>query len=353
MKSFFSTFFVLSVLLLAGCSGARPSAQQESASAGPFLYAANEGGASVSIIDMRENNVVRTIDLTQLGFSENAKPHDVVVEPDGSYWYVSLIGANRILKFNRANELVGQVEFEVPGMMALDPTSSRLLVGRSMSAVNPPKRVGILDREQMTIEQVGVLFPRPHAIAVTPSGSRAYSASLANNRMAAIDPAAQEVELKTVDGPLHTLVQFEVAPDGQTMVAGGQMSGELLFFDLSGSTPSVAKSLSIGGQPWHPAYTPDGSRIYIGNKTDNAVTVIDAENRRVETVIEGNGLAQPHGAAVRPDGRFAYVSNENLEGDYEAEVGTVVVIDTQTDEIVKVLEIGKSPAGLGAPAQMN
>lgn len=323
-----------------------------------LLYVTSQGEALVTVIDMSANLVVRTVDLKEMGFDANAKPHHVAVEPDGSYWYVSLIGANKVLKFDRSNELVGQFDFEVPGMLALDPGTSRLFVGRSMSAVNPPTRVGVVDREAMTVEEVDVFFPRPHAIAAQPDGRLVYSASLAQNEVATVDPEAEVVELTSLEGPVHTLVQFAVSPDGSQMVAGGQLSGQVFFFDAQGATPTVTDTLTLGGQPWHPVYTPDGAAVYMPRKTANAVTVLDARSRRVMATIEDEGLAEPHGSTVRPDGRYVYVSGNNRTGDYRpryalgdnAKAGTVTVIETATNEVVKVIEVEDYPTGIGAPA---
>lgn len=349
------------LLLCVACTSAGAARAQESAGEADFLYVANQGEASVAVIDMARNEVVGTVDLQELGFSPTAKPHHVVVEPDGSHWYVSLIGANRVLKFDRQNQLVGQVELEVPGMMALDPASDLLYVGRSMSAVNPPPSIGVVDRAQMEVlEEVDVLFPRPHAIALTPDGGRLYVGSLAQNRIAVIDTESLDVSLESVGGPVHTFVQFAVAPDGKTLGATGQMSGQFLLFDTTDPDGSVVTdTLRVDAAPWHPVYTPDGRYIYFGNKMADRVTVVDAQERRVVAVIEGEGLAQPHGSAVRPDGRYVYISNNNLKGEASAHKahqdvghdempGTIVVIDTETQEIVRVLEVGTNPTGIGA-----
>lgn len=326
--------------------------------AGPLLYTTNQGAATVSVIDMTRNQVIRTVNLQALGFGPQAKPHHVAVEPDGSHWYLSLIGENRVLKFNRDNELVGQVAFEVPGMLALDAASDRLLVGRSMSAVNPPTRIGIVERGAMRVEEIDVFYPRPHALAVGPAGTVAYSASLAENRLAAVDTEAEAAELLSLGGDTQTFVQFAIAPSGDEMVAGGQVSGQLLFFDLSDPmAPQVTDTLAVPAMPWHPLYTPDGRYIYFGSKGANAVTVVDAEQRKVAAVIEAPGIAEPHGSAIRPDGRYVYISNNNRKGTYTprypfgepAETGTVTVIDTATNEVVQVIEVGTYPTGLGAP----
>ena len=50
--------------------------------------------------------------------AETAKAHHTAVEPDGSFWYVSLIAAGKVLKFDRQNRLVGDVDFESAAAVA-------------------------------------------------------------------------------------------------------------------------------------------------------------------------------------------------------------------------------------------
>lgn len=321
---------------------------------GALLYVANQNAASISIIDMSTNSVVRTVDLQALGFGEDAKPHHIAVEPDGSYWYVSLIGANRILKMDPGGHIAAQAEFERPGMMVLDPRGGMLYVGRSMTAVNPPHSVGVVRRSDMSLDEVGVVYPRPHAIALTPDGALVYSASLAENRMGVIRTSDQHVDLAEIPGPLHTLVQWAISPDGGTLVGTGEMSGDLVVYSLEDPAhPRYVKSLHVGSRPWHPVFTPDGRRVYFGLKGDDAVAVIDVATWSIEKKITGAGIAEPHGSAVSPDGRWVYISNNNLKGTYVAAggaepTGTVVVIDAHTNDIAKVIPVGANAAGIGA-----
>ncbi len=328
-----------------------------------YLYVCNQGAASVSVVDMATNEVAETVDLQALGFSANAKPHHVVVEPDGSYWYVSLIGENRVLKFDRANELVAQAELEVPGLLALHPTEDLLLVGRSMSAVNPPSSIALVRRSDMTLqEEVDVFFPRPHALTVAPDGAYAYVASLAENQLMAVSLAdPEETELTRVGGPTHTFVQFAISPAGQTMAVTGQISGRVLVFDLSDpARPAVTDTIAVEAEPWHPVFSADGRYVYFGNKRADAVTVLNMETREVEAVVRGEGIDQPHGAALSPDGRYLYVSSNNLpqggehashaSGSEAAEPGTVAVIDTETRVVEAVITVGEYPTGIGAAA---
>jgi len=342
---------LLAVSLLAAPLLATAPAAAQSPSA--KLYVCNQGEATVSVIDMETNAVTETIDLQALGFSENAKPHHAVAEPDGSHWYVTLIGENVILKFNAQNELVGRAEFEVPGLLSMHPSRDMLLVGRSMSAVNPPKRVGMLRRSDMTVEQVDTFFPRPHALTADATGTYGYTASLATNQLLAVNLETQETSLARFGGATQTLVQFAPTPDGNTLIAGGQMTGQLLLFDVSQPpTVTVRDTVQVGQQPWHPVITQDSKTAYVPNKASNSISVVDIPSGTVTATITGEGLAQPHGAALSPDGRYLYVSNNNRKGTYtptgdNPDAGTVTVIDTQTNEILKVIEVGTYPTGIG------
>jgi 6-phosphogluconolactonase (cycloisomerase 2 family) len=356
-------------LALACAAASGTAAAQDSAQSPRYLYVTNQNGASISVIDVDRLEEVARIDLQAMGFGPQAKPHDTALEPDGSYWYVSLIGENRVLKLDRENRIVGQVEMEVPGLVVAHPTLDLLIVGRSMSAVNPPSSIALIRRSDMTLlDEIEVVYPRPHANAVR-RDRWAYSASLAENRMAAIDVESGDVTLIDLPEPTvrdtagmehaehqgmtpHTLVEFALSPDGETMVAGGQISGELMVFDLSDpAVPRVVQRIQVGGAPWHPAFTLDGRWVFVPLNRANQVAVVDTSTWEVVDRIEGRGIAEPHGAVPSPDGRIMFVSNNNLQGGYVAsgsdpKAGTVVAIDIASREIVAVIEVGPYATGL-------
>ena len=140
------------------------------------------------------------------------------------------------------------------------------------------------------------------------------------------------------------------------MVAGGQMTGDLLVWDLSADEPEVVGSVDVGGQPWHPVFTPDGSEVWIPNQAANTVTVVDTETWSIRDVIRHPALIEPHGSAVSPDGSTVWVSSRNVAGTYrpadggEGNPGTVVAIDVETHEVVSVIEVGRYAAGMSAPS---
>lgn len=259
------------VLLVVGAPAALPVGlwAQVSGTAPPqeLIYVSLQGEAGVAVVDAGTLEEVARVDLTGFGFSPNANPHHTAVDPDGSHWYVSLISENRVVKFDRENRMVGQAELEAPGLMVRDPEGPWLYVARSMMAVDPPRSVGRVHTGTLEVEEVDVFFPRPHALALAPGLGRIFSASLSQNQMGSVVVESLEMGLSNLDGPIHTVVQVAVSPDEGTLVATGELTGQLLVFDLdSPGEPSLRHAVEVGSGPWHPVFEPDGRRVWMGDR---------------------------------------------------------------------------------------
>lgn len=323
-----------------------------------LLYVCVQDEAKVAIVDTAARAVVRTIDLQKLGFPATAKPHYIVVEPDGSAWYVSLIGANRVVKFDRQDRIVAQYEMETPGMLALAP-GNRLVATRSMSAVNPPKRIAIIDRNTMKGDEVEVLFARPHPMAATSAGY-AYTGSLGVNQIATVALADQKVGITTLPGPVHSLVQFAVSPDGTTMVASTEATGEVLLFDISApASPKLVKSIPVGKMAFDPVFTPDGRFVWVPVKSSNSLVILDTRTGTEAGRITDANLKQPQQIVFSADGATAFVTNNN-KMDHMADpahaghempgpdaTGALVIVNTKTRLVEKAIPLGKNLTGMG------
>jgi len=341
------------VLVAAAAVAAGPAVAQA-----PRLYVTNQDDATVSILDAGTRRLIETLDLQTLGFAATARPHHAQVEPDGSFWYVTLIGAGKVLKLDRANRVVGSVDLEVPGLMALHPTQDLLLVARSMSAVNPPRRIALVRRSDMTLlEEYEVVFPRPHALVVDPRGAYVYVGSLGENQLASVRLEDGEAHLVTVDGPPLTLVQFAVSPDARWLAATAQTGNELLVFDIANpAAPTLARRIPMNRGPFEPGFTYDGRLVFVTNFDANTLTSVRTDTWEIANVIQGPGFGQPHGVALSPDGQRVFVSNRHQaggahehEGRQPTGHGTVVAVCIATATVDTVIEVGNYAAGMGAP----
>lgn len=345
-------------------AAAAPAAAQ-----GAKLYVTNQGGASITVIDQSKLSVDTTLDLTKMGFTANAKPHHVTVEPDGSAWYVTLIGDGKVVKLDRANRVVGTVSMETPGLVMLDPKHDTLYVGRSMTATNPPKTLGVITRKDFRlVDEQEIQVPRPHALVTSRDGKWVYTASLGENRFAAVETATGRVTLNTLPGDVfRSLVQFTVSPDGRWMIAGGEQSNTVMVFDLTRPVPFVpVKEFSVGGKPWDPVFSPNGKLAYFSLFADSVVVEVDLNAGKVTRRL-GAGLANPYDIIMSRDGKLLFVVNQHLSTPVKPgesahasmpgmaapsaakpEPGWLSVIDVKSGKVIKTLPLGMSPSGMGA-----
>lgn len=310
----------------------------------------------MSVVDASSRTLVETVDLRRYGFGANAKPHHVQVEPNGSAWYVTLIGAGQVLKLDRGNHLLGSTDLEVPGLIALHPSQDLLFVGRSMSAVNPPPRMAVVRRSDMRLlDEIDLLFPRPHGIVSHPGGDRVYVASLGTNQLASVGVAEGDVRLVDVPGPAHGFVQAAVSPDGRWLAVTAELTDALMIFDLSDSkAPKLSRSIPLPDGPFEPMFTGGGRWIFVTCLGANRVAVVDTRDWQVASVLEHAAFAQPHGIALSPDGRYVFVGNRHqLGGAHEHQggkptgTGTVVSFCAATRVPDRVLTVGDYAAGMG------
>ncbi len=320
------------------------------------LYVPNQDDATVSIIDPATRKVIRTLDLRRYGMGDNAKPHHVQVEPDGSAWYVTLIGAGKVLKLDPAGRMLGSADMEVPGLIALHPSRDLMFVGRSMSAVNPPPSMAVIRRSDMAVlDEVDLLFPRPHGLVVHPAGEVVYVASLGTNQIASVGVEQGEVRLINVPGMPHGFVQAAVSPDGQLLAVTAELTDSLLIFDLTQpAAPKLVRGVPMPDGPFEPAFTRDGETIFVTALTANRVAAVDTRDWTVTVLPEHPGFGQPHGIALSPDGSRVFVGNRHPAGGVHdhaggrpTAAGTVVAICVESRNVETVVGVGRYAAGLG------
>jgi YVTN family beta-propeller protein len=92
----------------------------------------------------------------------------------------------------------------------------------------------------------------------------------------------------------------------------------------------------VGKTPTGIGVTPDGSRLYVANNSDNTVSVINTiTNTVVKTISVGQN---PQGVSITPDGKKVYVSCQQ-QG--------ISIISTATNSVIATITVGAEPFSLG------
>ncbi|MDY9927291.1 PKD domain-containing protein, partial [Methanosarcina sp.] len=97
------------------------------------------------------------------------------------------------------------------------------------------------------------------------------------------------------------------------------------------------KTVDVGSAPRGVAVSPDGSKVYVANSGNSAISVINTATDTVTKTVDVGSA--PYGVSVTPDGAKAYVANQNSN--------TVSVIDTATNKVIDTVIVGSNPIALG------
>ncbi len=125
------------------------------------------------------------------------------------------------------------------------------------------------------------------------------------------------------------------SPDGQEIFVSNRLDGTVSVIETAGGG-RVAATVGVGESPVGIVVHPEGLKVYVANLKSGTVSVIDRETRAVEATIRvGRG---PAAAAVNPQGTRLYVTN------YRAD--TVSVVDTTTNVVVVTVKMPGAPLGV-------
>lgn len=239
---------------------------------GTQLWVAHPMSGSISIIDLVADVVLATVPVKQLepsgsqgGAEQGSRPVALGFSTDGQFAYILGRDSNNLI-----------------------------IVSTEMAIMNPTHAV-------VASVKVGDM---PGVLAVDPMHSFVYVLNRSGNNVAVVDVSVPEIPL------LRALVAVGEGPEGIALL-------------------------------------PDESKLYITNSESNTVSVLQVEPgptflKPMATVPVGR---KPSGIAVVPSGSFAggdFVYVANREDD------TVSVIDTTNDTVVTVVPVGEGPKGVAA-----
>ncbi|GAA1910059.1 YncE family protein [Streptantibioticus ferralitis] len=214
----------------------------------------------------------------------------------------------------------------------IDPKSFRIVghfpVGRLPQHVTPSWDLRTLWVDASGSNQLVPLDPRtakpgkpvpvdaPYNLYFTPDGGSALVMAERRNHLDVRDPHTMALR-RTVTAPCSGINHADFSPDGSYFIASCEFSGQLLKFDTA--TLRILGELDLGpnAMPQDVRLGPDGRTFYVAGFHDGDLIAVDGATMRQEgTIPTGAGA---HGIYPSRDGTLLYVSNR--------QDGSVSVVD--------------------------
>jgi YVTN family beta-propeller protein len=154
---------------------------------------------------------------------------------------------------------------------------------------------------QVPIDELDRYYTPPFALAVSPGGQQLYVSTTGSDSVTMID--------------IPKLLQF--------VRAAGPEQRKSMANDLSVSANYVAARIPVGRAPKGLALSPDGRRLYVANRMDDTLSVVDTAARRaVSTISLGRAARltpERRGEAIFFSARYAFqghfgCANCHIEG---------------------------------------
>ncbi len=245
------------------------------------------GGTSIDIFDVKSRARLRTIEL-----SPNQGPHGLVWLADGGLIATTERSQTLTIVDIRAGDLVDAVPTGQPGthMVAVSPDGTR-----AYTANIPAGTVTAIDlkgRRKLRDLAVG---GRPEGIALSRGGRELWVGDLEGARVQAFDTRTFKrlAEVRTGPVPIRVLA----SPDGRWVVTSNLGTGSLTVIDARTRKP--VRELRISGTEAAGQVTilfsADGKRIYAAETGRDQVAEVDLASgrvlRRLKAGKQGDGLA--------------------------------------------------------------
>jgi YVTN family beta-propeller protein len=263
-------------------------------------YVAHAGANLVSVIDTASGIVVGTIPV-------GSGPSHVAVARDGSRAYVTNGNSDSISVIDTSSDVVAATipVGDAPSAVAVTPDGTRLYVMTAGGVVE------VVDAAVGTVV-ASIAIGSTGGLAVSPDGARVYVAA----------------------GLVH------VVDTATNMVVNAFAAEAAAIADVSNTASSVA-------------FSPDGTRAYVGVTTFNmigggfsaggGIVLVDTASESVAGTI--NLFSLPGAIALTPDGSRAYVAIQSTWVNTGYGAGffpgrSIVVVDTITNALAATIDLG-------------
>ncbi len=263
------------------------------------LVVANRGGGSISLIDLETRLEVARLPIGPI------IPHEVSVSPDGQYVLTGEYGPNS--GPGRHVVVIDLVDATIVGRIDLGPNS------------------------------------RPHTAVFHPDGRHAVATMQDSDQVALIDLEQMEV-IRTYPTGGREGHMVRLSPDGSRAYVSSRLGdGTLSVVFLDEDRPPVVIETGPGAEGL--SVSPDGSEVWVANRQERSISVVDTESLEIIATIDSNPYAGR--VEISADGEYAVAPNGGGGG--EPVMRMLRLFDVEDHEVVTEVALDAD----GQPADGN
>lgn len=279
------------------------------------LMAVSPDGRYLYIVNSDTVWVVSTLTNELVASTHVEAADSIAISADGEHIYVGatpyvyvMTGGDPADSFGVSGKvymeggLVMDVEFSPDGATAYVSVVKDLGAGDFVAAIDTAHYTSTYRRWHV--------MSMPGWLAVSADGRTLYVAAIANKNVAAVDTASGSVSetFAVLDDGILRDVATDPSESSVYVLADTHDTGVLLKVE-KGTRHYVSKTLNVGYGPTEVALDPSGKRLYVVNRDEASVSVVDLESWRVIATIRGFdepffvAVAPPYKPVVRVDPR--------------------------------------------------
>lgn len=338
------------------------------------VFVANEASDVISVVGFTPGVGASVRRQIPVGVrpEEIEVPHGLAVSPDGRRWYVSLargIPGGKVWKMaTQADTLLGEADVgPYPEALAVSP-DGRFLYATDGGLEGPPvaSPISVIYTPTMTeVARVPTCI-LPEGNSLNAAGTRDYTVCRHSDLLVELDVRSNRVRTRMQLAPgregrvaasaAASHAQLGVSQPGRTCgptwVAAGRGAGANRFvyvacrddssvLEINVRTWKVMRRIHVTGSPYQLAVSPDGARLVVTLRGTRAVAVIELQGGAAPATV-ATSESLPHGVAISPDNRYAFVTNEAMG----TTPGTLDVIDLQRHERVATTSVRFQPGAV-------
>lgn len=297
-----------------------------------FLIVLNKDEDSISIVDLDQRQVVKTISCSH-------NPHEIAISPDGKKSFIACSLGQRLDVLDHERfEIVASYahpDFDFPHGVNMVPQHNELWLASTYS-----EKVLVFNLESNDFtHSIATGQKWSHMIAPTPDGSKVFVPNIGSDNITVLDTATKSIvgHFEVGKGPEG----LGVHPNGKHLYVANQHDNNLFVIDVN--TFECLYKRRIGACPIRMVFTSDGQYALIPNRDSGDLSVIHTAHLmkdqhvpwEIKRIPVGNW---PGGTVIDPEDRWAYVANNKTND--------ISIIDLKTLKAVGLIDVGIHPDGM-------